>query len=112
MARMVMAPAAEGEVQRMMKSIIAIVACALPEAAEAFGRVVRDFPAHAMADDAAALQAEALYQAGKLEEVDRACAVLAERWPDSPYRERAEFFRGLALAARGEDAKAAAAFEP
>src|SRR5262249_16341430 len=45
-------------------------------------------------------------------EVDDACRVLAERWPDSPSRGRAEFFRGLALAARGDDVAAAAAFEP
>ncbi len=82
------------------------------EAAASFGLVVEDHASHDMADEAAALQAEALYEAARYAEVDAACRVLAERWPESPHRGRAEFFRGLSLAARGDDAAAAAVFEP
>ncbi len=82
------------------------------EAAASFGRVVQDHASHDMADEAAALQAECWYEAARFAEVDAACRVLAERWPESPHRSRAEFFRGLSLAARGDDAAAAAVFEP
>jgi TolA-binding protein len=82
------------------------------EAAESFAVVVREHPDHDMADEAAALRAEAAFESGRHAEVDASCRVLAERWPESPQRGRAEFFRGLSLAARGDDAAAAAAFEP
>ncbi len=80
-------------------------------AAKAFGRVLREHSAHGLADESAALQAEALYEAGHFEEVERPCELLATRWPDSPHRERAELFGGLAQLARGRDAAAAERFE-
>ena len=80
-------------------------------AAHAFGQVLHKHSEHGLADDSAALQAEALYEAGRFEEVERPCRVLATRWPDSPHRERAELFGGLAQLARGLDAAAAERFE-
>jgi TolA-binding protein len=80
------------------------------EAAAAFGRVVRDHSAHDLADEAAALQAESYYEAGQFDRVDRACTVLASRWPDSPQRARAELFGGLAEMARGAYGPAAERF--
>jgi TolA-binding protein len=81
------------------------------DAAVLFGRVLGDHAGHGLADEAAALQAEAHYEAGRFEQVEPPCALLASRWPDSPHRERAELFGGLAQMARGEDAQAARRFE-
>lgn len=80
-------------------------------AARAFGDVLREHSGHALADESAALQAEALYEAGRFDEVERPCRVLEGRWPDSPHRERAELFGGLAEMARGRDDAAAQRFE-
>ncbi len=80
-------------------------------AAETFGTLLREYPAHELADDAAALQAEALYTAGRLDQVERPCALLEARWPDSPHRARAELLRGLAEMDRGDAAAAAIRFE-
>ena len=80
-------------------------------AAEAFGQVLREHPEHGLADEAAALHAEALYEARRFEEVERPCRLLATRWPDSPHRERAELFGGLAQLARGRFAAAAERFD-
>jgi TolA-binding protein len=80
-------------------------------AAEAFGRVIRDHSAHGLADEAAALQAESHYEAGRFDMVDRPCTLLASRWPDSPHRQRAELFGGLAEMARGDYGSAAERFE-
>jgi TolA-binding protein len=81
------------------------------EAAAAFGRVIRDHPAHGLADEAAALQAESYYEAGQFDLVGRPCKLLASRWPDSPQRQRAELYEGLAEMARGEYESAAGRFE-
>jgi len=80
-------------------------------AADTFGRVIRDHSAHGLADEAAALQAESYYEAGRFDMVDRPCTLLASRWPDSPHRARAELFGGLAEMARGDYASAAKRFE-
>ncbi|MHC4218161.1 MAG: tetratricopeptide repeat protein, partial [Planctomycetota bacterium] len=81
------------------------------EAAEAFGRVIRDHSAHDLADEAAALQAESYYEAGRFDLVDRPCKLLTSRWPTSPNRQRAELYGGLADMARGNHASAAERFE-
>ncbi|MHC4651102.1 MAG: tetratricopeptide repeat protein [Planctomycetota bacterium] len=81
------------------------------EAAAAFGGVIRDHSAHGLADEAAALQAESYFEAGRFDMVDRPCTLLASRWPDSPHRQRAELFGGLAEMARGDYESAAARFE-
>ena len=83
----------------------------LAEASTAFGEVVKEHPQHDLADDAAALQAEALYRDGKYERVQQPCEILVSRWPDSPHRERAELFWGLADMAQGAYAQAAQRFE-
>ena len=53
-------------------------------------------PTHDLADNAAALLAEALYRAGDYKSVQAPRDMLASKWPDSPMRERADFFAGLA----------------
>ena len=80
-------------------------------AARAFGQMLREHSGHPLADESAALQAEALYESKRFEAVERPCRVLGARWPDSPHRERAELFGGLAEMARGRDAAAAERFE-
>ena len=80
-------------------------------AARAFGEMLREHSGHTLADESAALQAEALYESERFEEVERPCRVIEARWPDSPHRERAELFGGLAQMARGRDAAAAERFE-
>ncbi len=80
-------------------------------ATASFGEVVRKHPEHDLADDAAAGQAEALYRDGKFEQVKQPCETLVSRWPDSPHRERAELFWGLADMAQREYAQAAQRFE-
>ena len=76
-------------------------------ASAAFGRVIREHSAHDLADEAAALQAEAFYEAGKLDQVERPCKLLASRWPDSPHRERADLLLGHARMALGDYESAA-----
>jgi TolA-binding protein len=80
------------------------------EAADLFGRVIREHSAHGLADEAAALQAESYYEAGRFDLVGRPCKLLASRWPDSPQRERADLFEGLAEMALGEHESAAERF--
>ncbi|MHC4106512.1 MAG: tetratricopeptide repeat protein [Planctomycetota bacterium] len=72
------------------------------ESAACFRDVLRDHDDHDLADDAAALAAEALYESGHYEEVETPCALLVSRWPTSPLRERAELFWGLAAMAQGK----------
>ncbi|MHC4776721.1 MAG: tetratricopeptide repeat protein, partial [Planctomycetota bacterium] len=64
-------------------------------AADMFGRVIRDHSAHDLADEAAALQAESYYEAGRFDTVDRPCTL----------------FGGLAEMARGDYESAAERFE-
>lgn len=79
-------------------------------AADAFESVVTRYGPHELADDAAAGCAEALYLAGKFDESVARAGVLTSRWPDSPLRERTEFFWGLALMGAGQPAAAADRF--
>jgi len=65
------------------------------EAAAALARVVADHPAHDLADDAAALLAEARYRAGDYNHVSDACEFIERHAPKSPGRDRAELFGGL-----------------
>lgn len=76
-------------------------------AAEALKDVIEDHSDHQLADDAAALRAEALYRAGDHQEAVLACRRLTDRWPDSPLRERAELFASLSEMATGEYSAAA-----
>lgn len=78
-----------------------------PQAAEAFERVARDFGNHDLADDAAAGGVEALYLGGKYDAAAERCQMFTSRWPDSPLRERAEFFGCLAHVAKKDYAAAA-----
>jgi TolA-binding protein len=81
------------------------------EAVPALRRVLSRHADHGLADDAAALLAEALYLAGDHDAVEVPARLIAERWPDSARRERAELFRGLASMARGRYDEAARHFD-
>ena len=81
------------------------------QAAACFGDVLRNHTRHDLADDAAALEAEALYKARQYEAVEAPARLLAEQWPGSPLRERAELVWGLSEMALGRHADAARRFE-
>ena len=81
------------------------------EAASVFDEVLLNHADHDLADEAAALQAESLYEAGRYDAVERPCKLLDARWPRSPQRQRAELFRGLAEMAQEEYSQAAGRFE-
>lgn len=81
------------------------------DAAAAFEQVIREHGDHALADEAAAGQTEALYLGGKHGDAADAAARFAERWPDSPLRPRVEFFGGLATMASQKFGDAARRFE-
>lgn len=78
------------------------------EAATGLERLLKDYPDHDTADDAAALLAEARYRQGKFDLVAEPCRMIADNWPKSPHRDRAEFFWALADMARKDPAAAAA----
>jgi TolA-binding protein len=77
-------------------------------AAGILAEVARDHPDHALADQVLALQAEALYRAGRHAEVAAPAEALIARWPQSAQRERSELILGLAAIASGQDEMAAA----
>lgn len=79
---------------------------AFAPATEAFARLERENPQHDLVDDALALHAEALYRQGRFDEVAGPAERLVNGFADSPHRERAELFWGLADMAR-EDFPAA-----
>lgn len=70
------------------------------EAAKSLGALLKSHPEHDLADDAAALQAEALYRGGDYKAVRAPVELLVSRWPQSALRERTEFFAALALVAQ------------
>ncbi|MBT8486172.1 MAG: tetratricopeptide repeat protein, partial [Phycisphaerae bacterium] len=70
-------------------------------------RVLADHADHDLADDAAALLAEAHYAAGAFKNVAAPVQRLARTWPDSPRRERAELLLALSSVALGDDQAAA-----
>ncbi|MBN2560567.1 MAG: tetratricopeptide repeat protein [Phycisphaerae bacterium] len=80
------------------------------EAAEAFEAVLQEAANHALADDAAAQLVEALYEHGQTDEAVTRCEMFASRWPDSPHRDRADYFGGLAEMGRQAYTAAAARF--
>lgn len=65
------------------------------QAAACFDDVLRKHSGHDLADDAAALEAEALYKDRQYEAVEAPARLLVEQWPGSPLRERAELVWGL-----------------
>ncbi len=80
------------------------------EAAEYFGSLLANHRTHQLADDAAALQVEALYQADSYEQLEQPARTYLRRWPTGEHRERVELFWGLADFAREEFAAAAERF--
>ncbi len=81
------------------------------EAVQSFKEVVRKRGGHDLADDAAAGCVEALYLDEKREEAIEACHAFVTHWPESPLRERAEFFSGLAAMGLHDHADAAERFK-
>ncbi|MDY7109838.1 MAG: tetratricopeptide repeat protein [Planctomycetota bacterium] len=77
------------------------------DAAAALDPVLREHAGHELADDAAALRAEALYYDERYEQVRGPCHLLASRWPDSPHRERTELLWSMSEMALGEYGAAA-----
>ncbi len=82
-----------------------------PEAVTALDQLLRSYPDHDLVDDALAIQAEAYYRDGQPQQVSMPAAMLVERFPDSPQRERAEMFWGLADMTMGDHASAATRFQ-
>jgi TolA-binding protein len=77
------------------------------DAAAALDPVLREHADHELADDAAALRAEALYYNEQYEEARQSCRMLAANWPDSPHRERTEVLWSMADMALGDYSAAA-----
>ena len=80
-------------------------------AGTAFEALIASYPDHPNADDAAATLVESRYRQEGFDRAVEAAAVLAERWPKSPYRERAELFAGLSEMSQEQYAPAADRFE-
>src|SRR5262245_183076 len=80
------------------------------KASQALRELLEQHADHDQADDAAALLAESLYRGGDPKAVAEPCQLIATRWPESPLRERAELFGGLALVAQENYVEAAKAF--
>ncbi|MCH8270236.1 MAG: tetratricopeptide repeat protein [Planctomycetes bacterium] len=80
-------------------------------AGTAFEALIAFYPDHPNADDAAATLVESRYRQEGFDRAVEAAAVLAERWPKSPYRERAELFAGLSEMSQEQYAPAADRFE-
>lgn len=81
------------------------------EAMASFQRVAERFASHALADAAAAQFIEAAFRADRYDDARAAHDPFAKRWPDSPNRDRADYFAALATLAKGNHADAAALFE-
>ncbi len=77
------------------------------DAATAFERVLREFPAHETADDVTAGLVEALYLAGGTKECATQCGEFVRRFEASPLRDRVDFFWGLAAVESRDDRTAA-----
>lgn len=76
------------------------------QALPALEALIQEYPKHELADDAAAMSTEALYQSGKAEEAAKRCEEFAKRWPKNPLRERVDLVHGLAAAANGDSSSA------
>lgn len=81
------------------------------EAVAAFDALLKKHGQHELAADALAGKIEALHHLGQPEETLREAQTFAKAWPDSPLRERTDFFLGLALTAKADPAAAASHFE-
>jgi TolA-binding protein len=66
------------------------------DAAEVLARVPREQVASELADDAASLQVEALYRAGRFADAAATASTFAERWPDARGRDRVALFSAMA----------------
>src|SRR5262245_27136306 len=76
------------------------------KAIPAMERLTEEAPRHDLADDAAAMVVEALYQTGKTDDARKKCDEFTKRWPKSPLRERVDLVSGLSAAAGGDSAAA------
>lgn len=77
------------------------------QAAKSFKRVVVKHERHDLADESGVGLVEALYLDSQYDEAVDACQRFVTRWPNSPHRERAEFFGGLSTMAQEDYAGAA-----
>ncbi len=81
------------------------------EAVAAFDALLKKHGKTELAADALAGKIEALHHLGQTEETLREAQSFVKTWPDSPLRERTDFFLGLALTAKSDPAAAASHFE-
>lgn len=81
------------------------------EATAAFEALLSAQPQHPAAHDAAALIVETLHRDGQYDKVQAACERLQKTWPESPLRDRAEYFHGLARVQLKDDRGAAEVFD-
>lgn len=81
------------------------------EAVGAFDALLKKHGKSELAADALAGKIEALHHLGQTDETLREAQAFAKAWPDSPLRERTDFFLGLALMGKGDAAAAASHFE-
>jgi len=79
-------------------------------AVDAFQIIVNRFENHDLADDAAGGRVEALYRAARYDDALEACKQFATRWPNSPLRERVDFFWASSLLGKREYGAAAERF--
>ncbi len=80
------------------------------DAVKAFTAVVERFAKHDLADDAAAGAIESLYADKQFDAAVKRCRDFAARWPESPLRERVQFFGGLSAMGKSDYATAAELF--
>jgi len=76
------------------------------EAVAPLRTLLDDHPDHALAEDAAALRAEALYRAGDEAAAERAALEALRDRPESRHRSRLELLAAMAAIAQGNDAEA------
>jgi len=92
-----------------MRGQCALAASDYPRAAQLFHRVVERHAEHDLADDAAALEVEALFRAGEPAAAVKAAQRFAARWPKSAARERVEYFGAISAFTAGQYPAASAA---
>ncbi len=72
-----------------------LIAKRYDQAAQAFEKLIKEYPKHKLAADSAGLTVEALHRHGAHKQTIAAAKRLARRWPKSPSKDRADYFAGL-----------------
>ena len=69
-------------------------------AVESLTTALARYPTHELADDAAGARVESLHRGERHDETIDACSDFASHWPDSPLRDRVDFFCAASLMAK------------